>query len=58
MRPSGPVRNPFAPNNRLGVVTLSSRQPSAVVGLVAMYREGGSDAVAGAVMTPDGTKPS
>ena len=56
-RPSGPVRRPFAPNSRLGVVSRSSRQPSAALGLAAMYREGGRDDVAGTVMTPDAIKP-
>ena len=46
-----------APNSRLGVVSLSSRQPPAAVGLEAMYREGGRDDVAGTVMTPDAIKP-
>src|ERR1700742_3504027 len=32
MRPSGPVRRPLAPNNLLGGVTRSRRQPSARLG--------------------------
>ena len=47
------LANDFAPNNLLGAVSRSSRQPSAAVGLGAVYRASSTDSVRGNVMTRD-----